>query len=170
MKYIEYLNLPEVPEQLIKSLDDIIQYPVTSGDYISTQYSNVFRTHYVELELEEWLKTIFDFPFLAQYQIINQGIPIHKDKGNRLIAYNYLLVSGGSEVITSVYDDNKNLLQAENIQLKRWHRLETGYFHGVDGIDSNFTRVSISITPKLAEGKGIEPLITESKSVVMPFN
>jgi hypothetical protein len=152
MKYIEYLNFPSIPKQFIKSADEIIKLHKLANPEVADQYNNVFSTREVEPELYEWLITTFDFELAVQYQIINQGIPIHKDKGNRLIAYNYLLATGGEDVITSVYDDNKELLQSEKLQLKRWHKLETGYFHGVEGIDPNSSRVSISITPKHGRG------------------
>ena len=145
--YIKYLNYPQVPDRLIRPIDEIIELVDKTSSVIPDDYTDVFSTRFVGPELFKWLETIFNFQFLAQYQVIRNGIPIHKDKANRLVAYNYLLATGGSKVITSVYDDDKILLQAERIQLNRWHRLKTGYFHGVEGIERNMTRVSLSITP-----------------------
>jgi hypothetical protein len=143
--YIKYLSYPPIPQRLVKPIDEIIDLVDKTSSIIPHDYTDVFNTRYVGPELHKWLETVFNFQFLAQYQIIKNGIPIHKDKANRLIAYNYLLATGGSNVITSVYDNNKVLLQAECLELHRWHRLKTGYFHGVEGIED--TRVSLSITP-----------------------
>lgn len=147
MKHIEYLDLPPVPERFIKTIEEIIALPLKEMTDVPNAYHNVFNTRYVEEDLNDWLKTIFDFPMYAQYQLIYRGIPVHKDKSDRLIAYNYLLATGGENVITTIYDDNMKLLQLERLQLQRWHRIETGYFHGVHGIAVNSIRCSISITP-----------------------
>lgn len=147
MKHIEYLDLPPVPQQFIKPVEEIIALPPKIMTEVPEAYQNVFNTRYVEDELNEWLKTIFDFPMFAQYQLIYRGIPVHKDKSNRLLAYNFLLATGGDNVITTIYDDNMKLLQFEKLPTHRWHRIETGYFHGVHGIAIGSVRCSISITP-----------------------
>jgi hypothetical protein len=147
MKYIQYLDLPSVPKHLIKSVDEIVALPQKLMTEVPNEYQNVFNTRYVEPELDEWLKSIFDFPMFAQYQLIYNGIPVHKDKSNRLVAYNYLLATGGENVITTILSDDNKLLQFEKLQLHRWHRIETGYFHGVHGISDGSIRCSISITP-----------------------
>lgn len=147
MKHIQYLDLPPVPKHLVKSVDEIVALPRKVMTEVPDEYQNVFNTRYVEPELDEWLKSIFDFPMFPQYQLIYRGIPVHKDKSDRLIAYNYLLSTGGENVITTIYDDNMKLLQFEKLQLHRWHRIETGYFHGVHGISTDSIRCSISITP-----------------------
>lgn len=147
MKHIEYLDLPPVPDHLLKTVDEIIALPQKEMTEVPDEYHKVFNTRYVEPELDAWLKTIFDFPMYAQYQLIYTGIPIHKDKSNRLVAYNYLLATGGPNVATTIVSDDNKLLQLEKLQLHRWHRIETGYFHGVYGIPKGSVRCSISITP-----------------------
>ncbi len=147
MKHIQYLDLPPVPVHLLKTVDEIIALPPKEMTEVPDQYHNVFNTRFVEPELDDWLKSIFDFPMYAQYQLIYRGIPIHKDKSNRLLAYNFLLATGGDNVITTIYDDRMKLMQFEKLQLHRWHRIETGYFHGIHGIAIGSVRCSISITP-----------------------
>jgi hypothetical protein len=88
------------------------------------------------------------FNFVAQYQIIYSGIPIHKDMGNRKLAYNYLLATGGSKVKTVIFDDSKKVLQSEILPLKTWHSIKTDMYHGVFGLIKNTPRISLSITPE----------------------
>jgi hypothetical protein len=76
---------------------------------------------------------------------VYKGLPIHVDKGNRIIAYNYLLDTGGENVRTAVYDKKYKPLQIERLELKRWHRINTGMLHGVHGIEPDKVRVAISI-------------------------
>lgn len=147
MQHIEYLDLPPIPEHFLKSIGEIVALPPKEMTAVPEAYHDVFNTRNVEHDLNEWLRTIFHFPMYAQYQLIYRGIPVHKDKSDRLVAYNYLLATGGPNVITTIFDDSMKMLQFEKLELHRWHRIETGYFHGVHGISPESIRVSISITP-----------------------
>ena len=144
MNYIEYLNLPSIPEHLIESIQDIINKPPKNFSNVSSEYA-YFKTKYVNDDLKSWLQSIFDFEIYPQYQLVYKGLPIHTDKGNRILAYNYLLDTGGTNVITKVYDDKYKLLQAEKLELKRWHCINTGMLHGVHGIQPDKVRIAISI-------------------------
>jgi hypothetical protein len=144
MKYIEYLDLPEVPPQLIESIQDIINKPPKDASSVASSYA-YFKTRYVNDDLKSWLQSIFDFEIYPQYQLVYKGLPIHVDKGNRLTAYNYLLDAGGENVHTAVYDENYKPLQIEKIDLRRWHRINTGMLHCVHGIHPDKVRLAISI-------------------------
>ena len=147
---IEYLNLPLIPNDLIKPIEDIVS---KTG---SRFYASYFIVQDTSKELNDYLKTIFDFKFVSHYQIINSQIPIHIDINDRKVAYNYLLATGGNNVTTSIYDSNYCITQSEQIPIHQWHRLNTGKLHGVRGIET--LRVSISVTPlKVVAGEGFEP-------------
>jgi len=138
MKYIEYLDLPPVPENLIESISDIMNKP-TQADFI------YFKTKPVNDDLKVWLETIFDFDIDPKYQLVYDKIPIHVDRGSRITAFNYLLDTGGDNVSTAIYDTNRNLLQSEILELRRWHRIDTSMPHSVHGINPDQIRVAISI-------------------------
>lgn len=143
MKYIEYINLPTIPEELLESVEDIINKTRTNS--IVTQ--DFFQGRPISDKLQVWLENNLSFDFVAQYQIIYNGIPIHKDEGNRKLAYNYLLEQGGNKVTTVIFDDDKKLLQSEILPLKTWHSIKTDMYHGVFGLPRNNPRVSLSVTP-----------------------
>ena len=144
MNYIEYIDLPPVPEHLIEQLQDIVNKPPKNFSYVS-QENQFFKTRYVSNDLKSWLQPLFEFEIYPQYQLVYDGLPIHIDKGNRIFAYNYLLDTGGDDVKTAVYDENYKLLQSEKLELKRWHRLNTGMLHTVYGMDPNRVRIALSI-------------------------
>lgn len=145
MKYIENLSLPNVPDDLLESVEDIINKP--RGNSIVTQ--DYFQARPISNELQYWLEKHLPFKFIAQYQIIYPGLPIHKDMGNRKVAYNYLLSQGGNNVKTVIFDESKKILQSEILPLKSWHSIKTDMFHGVFGIMKDTPRISLSLTPSL---------------------
>ena len=144
MNYIEYLDLPPVPENLIESITDIINKPPKLYSAVPSDYY-FFKTRNVNDDLAEWLQSIFEYKIYSQYQLVYNGLPIHIDKGNRINAYNYLLDTGGKNVKTAVYNENYRPLQIEQLELKRWHRINTGMLHGIHGIEPDKVRVAISI-------------------------
>lgn len=145
MKYIDYINLPTIPEDLLESCEDIINKPRVN----SIVKQDFFQVRTVSNKLQDWLENNLSFKFVVQYQIIYNGIPIHKDEGDRKLAYNYLLAQGGNKVTTVIFDDDKKLLQSETLPLKTWHSIKTDMFHGVFGLQKNNPRISLSVTPSL---------------------
>lgn len=145
--YITYLDYPEIPKELLEDSIDIYNKPRsdTAGAPFSYSY---FRPKDVPPILAEWATDTFQMPVIVKYQIILKGIHIHKDVGNRLVALNYLLETGGDNVSTVVYDeDTYTSIQSEVIPLHKWHRLTTCKFHTVKNINPETFRLSVSVTP-----------------------
>ena len=140
---IEYINLPSVPEELLEPIETIINNIRTN----SVVKQDFFQGRPISVELQDWLEKNLSFDFVAQYQIIYKGIPVHKDMGNRKLAYNYLLSLGGDSVKTIIFNDSKKILQSETLPLKAWHSIKTDMFHGVFGIHKDTPRISLSVTP-----------------------
>ena len=143
--YITYLDFPNIPEELLESIEDIINKP----RYESVVTQNFFQTRLVNKNLEDWLEKNLPCKFMVRYQIIYPGLPIHKDMGNRKLAYNYLLSLGGNNVKTMIFDESKKLLQSETLPLKTWHSIKTDMYHGVFGIQSETPRIALSVTPSI---------------------
>jgi hypothetical protein len=141
--YLTYLDFPAIPENLLESTEDILNKPrhesVVTQDY--------FQTRPVNKNLEDWLEKNLPCKFTARYQIIYPGLPIHKDMGNRKLAYNYLLSLGGNNVRTIIFDETIKMLQSDIIPLKTWHSIKTDMYHGVFGIHKDTPRISLSVTP-----------------------
>jgi len=142
--YITYLNFPNIPDDLLESVEDILNKPRCES--IVTQ--DHFQTRLVNKNLEDWLEKNLPCKFTVRYQIIYYGLPIHKDMGNRKLAYNYLLALGGSNIKTLIFDDSKKILQSETLPLRTWHSIKTDMFHGVFGLYKDTPRISLSITPE----------------------
>ena len=145
--YIEYIDYPEIPKELLLTTQAISNLPNTDTP---SNFSH-FKTKEVNSELRDWLETTFQFNFGCQYQIISPGIPIHTDIG-RNVVYNYIIEPGGTEVRTVVYGSkNKDdIIQSEIIQSNRWHRLEVAHYHSVENINPDSLRFAVSVIPRIA--------------------
>lgn len=153
MNYIKYLyHVPSVPEELLDPIEKIIGQ---ESEVMLVRDFAHFEFKTVNPKLDEWLHSVFKMKCYAKYQVIRNGIAIHKDSpafpGDRRLAFNYLLQSGGPNVVTTVYDEDKTtILQSECIPLKRWHSLVVEKWHGVEGISNEDPRVAITVTPILS--------------------
>ena len=95
--------------------------------------------------LVQELQPLFNFDITNRIfiQIVKKGISIHKDVGRSKI-YNYLLDTGGDNVYTRFYDEDKETeLFKINIPLHTWHQLDVTGYHNVTGIEKD--RISITI-------------------------
>lgn len=152
MKFIKYLDhVPQVPEELLDSVEDII---AAESEKMLVKDFGTFQYKTVNARLDKWVHETFKIKCYAKYQVIYNGIPIHKDRpafpGDRRLAFNYLLHLGGDNVITSVYaEDKTTVLESDCIPLKTWHSLVVEQWHGVDGISKEHPRVALTVTPIL---------------------
>lgn len=146
--FLEYLDLPQVPDRLIRTYEEITA--INPRFSLMQQYP-FYESRILEAELRKFVNEIFINAGLltnvfSQYHFLHPSVPMHKDVG-RTVAYNFLLYPGGNNVITSFYDNDKNLLESHCIEPFRWHRLTVDTFHHVSGIDSGL-RVAITVNEK----------------------
>lgn len=142
MAFVQYLDLPAVPPSLIEPLQVVVDKPPRNSWFSKPPFS----TRDCSPELTIWLRNNITLRklFHAQYQLVWTGLRIHKDNG-RLEAFNYLLNSGGENIKTLFYDDDKQCLHEEIIPLQRWHRIDTSQYHNVL-VQPNQIRLAISLT------------------------
>jgi hypothetical protein len=142
-EYFKYVDLPKIPSDLLETIN-IIE---SKENYFKNKSYRYYKQYKINLELNDFLKSIMPLPFRASYQIIRSGIDIHKDIG-RLECFNYLLDNGGDDSKLTIYDENKTtILHQEHIEPFRWHWICVNKFHGV----SNLIRPRIAITVSIDE-------------------
>jgi hypothetical protein len=184
--FYKKLNFPPIPEYIINSLESSL-IDNTIVDDIGYEKKHIKNNkqltacrysmgNVVNEELTSWLEqNIPDitsrFNILYQTQRSNNNIPsthiVHTDR-LRLTALNYIIDTGGSNVVTSWYkEDGKNLhrlqktpgsqsdsgavdyknlqlLESVNLEKNNWYIINTRILHDVDNITD--TRKSISIS------------------------
>jgi hypothetical protein len=139
--FFKYLDLPKIPEYLLVDIASIEQQKNIYG--IELPFYKQFE---VSNELYTFLKSIFDFEFSAQYQIIRKELPIHKDR-SRTECINYLIDNGGANSSLMIYNEDKTtVVHREQIENFKWHWIDVSKFHGVSGLQDS-PRFSITVTP-----------------------
>jgi hypothetical protein len=142
--FYKILDWPKVPSQYCITNESILEstyhpaHPVK--DYMFYRQYNCNDNTLVEL-----LQPFFEFDITKRifYQIIKKGISTHKDIGRKII-YNYLLDTGGTDVYTKFYDEDKTTeMFSVNIPVHTWHQMDVSYYHNVVGVET--PRVAISI-------------------------
>jgi hypothetical protein len=146
-EYFKYLNLPLIPNELIEFNLDKIEAKANRFRSAYYQYYKQYRID-VDSDLGIFLKSIVKMPFVANYQVIRDGIDIHKDAG-RTGCFNYLLDTGGDDTKLVVYDEDKTkVLHEEHILPFKWHWIFVNRFHTVKSIVRPRIAVSLSFGMK----------------------
>ena len=148
--YIDFIDLPPVPEELIESYDAIVSKPIVPVSNYQGKVSQIvsIQRRAITNELVIWLQSVCKFPVTpvsAQYLLISSKSSIHRDPPSRPQSYNYIIHTGGPTVKTTVYNDDYSVLKSMVIPEKQWHCLDTGKLHGVEGILKTNWRILLSV-------------------------
>lgn len=141
--YFKYVDLPPIPENLL--LTDIYSIERSENLFRIKDY-RFYGIYGIGDKLTEYLKGIFSFDFFAGYQIVRDGIHIHKD-GSRTECFNYLIDNGGRDNTLNIYhEDKKTILHSGTVDIHKWHWINVGMFHNVTNLSR--PRFGITVTPK----------------------
>jgi hypothetical protein len=135
-------NLPIIPNELISSLEEIEKLKNCFPD---KDFNHTYASYEVPNELDKFLQNFFDYPIVVRYQVIKKKLPIHIDV-NTKAKFNYLIKSGGNQVTTRWWDDDKNptkKLQECEMKELEWYYLKVDVPHDISEIEN--TRISITI-------------------------
>jgi hypothetical protein len=136
-RYIQYVNLPSVPEEIIQSL------PVDIDVYEKHTQQNYHWTDSFNEKLNAWAQENISQEIYFAFQLMTGDLPPHKDIGT-LTKFVYILNTGGSNVVTKFWDDDFNLLDEYIIEPQRWHILKADTYHSVEGIEADKFRWSVT--------------------------
>lgn len=144
------VDIPAVPKELIKSLDQIRTLPqVTLYESDGNTYEvDWYRVYTCDSALTEWVKAHFPEEVdVVEYIVSDRAIVMHTDLG-RSLAYNYILDTGGENIFTEFYNDSRDqLIERVEYAVGQWYLLNVSVPHQVNGEQSR-PRVLISVTPK----------------------
>ena len=155
MLIFQYLDrLPKIPPALLQ--DPYIPDPDQIG------FQDIGYTRWaLQPKLKSWLaENISQDVAIAGYQVISQDVNAHFDR--RHWAINYVIDTGGSNVVTAFFKDRKSPMQVDEIyrldqneQLDllfdrcvepgRWHILNTHVLHSVKGIETERSAITVGL-------------------------
>lgn len=147
MKNVEYLDLGRIPDYLIVDIYQTIRntppkerHSVPEGT--DAEKYNAWNSINASDKLKEFVKTLFDFEHDVHIFVLSGDLPVHKDN-TRNVAYNYVLETGGST--TNFHDEDKVLIEENDIATFHWHRLNVSNFHSVSIPNPPRVLVSVSV-------------------------
>jgi len=139
--YCKFLDKPAVPLHLILPLSEILLIENMFGGE-----SKDYTIHDCQHDLKEYLKPMFFDYTNFNYQVLNNGVPIHIDIG-RNRAINYIIDPGGNNVSTRWYrsesSDDSDILFDIVLPANKWHELKVDEPHNVIGVET--TRYAITV-------------------------
>lgn len=144
--YLEYLNLPKIPDDLINNVFNTIAAgrKYTSQGRTEAEIYEHFSSIEANKDLKQFTESIFNFPHLTHIFFLTDDLPIHVDNLDvRKEAYNYVIQSGDG--CTNIHDTDKNIIESYKIKLHTWHRLDVSQYHSVSV--PNPPRILITVTP-----------------------
>lgn len=151
-----YLNLPKIPTELLEY--DLMKIENRENIFRIPEYQFYKQFNILNDDLNNFLRNIFNFEFFAAYQVVRNGIHIHKD-GIRTECINYQFDTGGEFNSLNIYDEDKiTVLHKENILPNCWHYINVSKYHNV----TELTRPRIGISITCTSGSmNIEKIISE---------
>lgn len=105
--YLEYVNYPKVPDNLIPDSATILALPnfTYAGDAEKNRPEFAKKNYFIKRvspELKEWLIQTFPFKITSYYFIFQKLMKPHTDF--RKVTFNYIVDEGGDDIYTESYN------------------------------------------------------------------
>ena len=136
-RYIQYVNLPSIPEDIIQNL------PTKLDVYKKETIENYHWTDSFNEKLNAWAQENICKDIYYAFQMMTGDIPRHKDIDTKT-KFVYIIDTGGSNVVTRFWDNDHMLLDEYIIEPFRWHILKADTYHSVEGIETDRYRWSVT--------------------------
>lgn len=135
-RFIQYVNFPSIPTEILQSIStNINDYQFESGSYWTDQHNQI---------LNNWCQANICNSMYFAFQCFSDSVGLHKDHETQ-IKLNYIITTGGNQVITEFLANDKTTKLAEyQIEPHRWHLFQANVYHCVQGIEPGQTRFAIT--------------------------
>jgi hypothetical protein len=160
-----YIKFPQLPEEYIQPCIDMLPLIGNSAflNKVNELEGPAVRLTYVPAQAQRWIYENIVFKY---FKHISQNLmmpfihvsqhrpnpergpeshPIHFDYG-RKYAFNYFIDTGGDNVWTHWYDNDRNRIESHHVEPFRWHMIAVNpELHSADGIEPGRRRICISL-------------------------
>ena len=138
--YLEKVDIPLVPSELLDTLDRIEQY---ENVFAIPDSEHIYASRLVPQALQDYIQGLMDFPCRVRYQVIKQDVPLHTDLIEEPVKLMYMIDCGGDNVHTIHRDQNGNVLHDMICEQNSWYVINIQTPHEVVGVKS--TRISLQV-------------------------
>jgi len=142
---VKRILLPKLPTDIIDEVYKSIEvgtnqaFEGDNASYKTDQYAWIAANQIVQ----DWCNANISPDIYWGVQVITSDMPVHKDLGTQL-KFNYIIDSGGDNVVTNFYNDNFELTSSTTCDLNTWYILDVATHHDVKNIEQGKQRVSIT--------------------------
>lgn len=146
-RYIQYLNLPAVPEAILAKIPTDANSYTDFSRIVIPNGRNKDRYRWTDIDnqdLDQWCKLNICADMYYAFQFMIGDSRLHKDIGT-LTKINYVIDTGGQDVLTEFFaDDETTQLASYKIQAHRWHIFKSDTYHRVVNVEPGQTRFAIT--------------------------
>ena len=142
-QYLQYFIFPPLPDELLnsinKNLEDYTKRVAGAKNPDTYWWSDDFNT-----EINQWCQKYICQEMYFGFQIATGNMVPHKDACTKT-KINYVIDTGGSNVLTEFFDDDfTTKLASYCIEPHRWHIFKADTAHQVINVEPGKVRFSIT--------------------------
>lgn len=139
--YIRYVNLPPIPNEIVSNLNqNFNEYQDQAGSRVGSHF---FWSNNFNHEINDWGQANINSNLYFGFLIATKDAQKHVDK-DTLIKINYVISTGGSNVLTRFFDLNGNVVKEYQVEPNRWHIFDASVPHEVINIEPGQTRFLVT--------------------------
>tara|TARA_R110000868_G_scaffold411182_1_gene702164 strand:- start:116 stop:598 length:483 start_codon:yes stop_codon:yes gene_type:complete len=152
--FIKPVNFPKLTHNVEQKINYNIEEYSRSIPFVNDP--NYMWTDNHNQEINEWCNDHVIRGIYYGFQISRADMRLHKDN-NATVKLIYLLTTGGDNVITSFYsEDKEKKLHSVKLNLNTWYLLKTDIWHNVTGITSPRFSICATVFRKIELVKPVE--------------
>jgi len=145
---LKQINLPQPPhsiiEQVLVTANQIIDGTIDGKDQKQwlAQLPTSQMTPANDI-VQEWGKKNIGPNFFWMVHVIHGSCPMHKDAVT-IGKLNYIVATGGDNVLTGFYDDDKQFIESVRCELNTWYQINAQVYHDVANVDPGTKRIILA--------------------------
>lgn len=140
-RYIQYIHLPTIPQDIVA--EAVSNIPLHLNNSIPSINDTYYWSDFDNRQLDSWCKSNICQDIYFAFQLITGNLSLHKDNITKT-KFNYLIQTGGDSVITTFYNNNKEIIESYSIEINRWHIIKVDTYHSVSNVQPGQIRFSVT--------------------------
>ena len=151
---IKKIILPKLPQELIEDVRNTIEVSRNvafdgQNSRLTDEFGSYYSWYIPSELLQTWCHKNISPDIFFGIQVIAGRMPMHKDFGptpdsRTELKFNYIIDTGGDNVVTNYYSDDKELIESHILAPGIWYMLNVRVNHDVQNIEIGQQRIAIT--------------------------